>query len=97
MSNRLTQRFDPGPESALGLLPSIALSSTLARLNLIDSERSCNVLYRLGSPEPSFFPSGLEFFISLGNKLFLLASKLLVGCHISNRTVPIALWRRIVL
>jgi hypothetical protein len=87
MSDRLTQPFDPGPESALGLLPSIALSSAQVIFNLIDSGHSCNVLYRFGSPKSSSFPSRFELLISLGKEFFLLASKLRVGSHVSNRTV----------
>ncbi len=87
MSDRPTQPFDPGPETALGLLPSIALSSTQVSLNLIDSGHSCNVLYCLSSPKPSSFPSRFELLISLGKELFFLASKLRIRRHVSNRTV----------
>jgi hypothetical protein len=56
-------------------------------VNLIDSGHSCNVLYRFGSPKSSSFPSRFELLISLGKEFFLLASKLRVGSHVSNRTV----------
>ena len=87
MSDRPTQPFDPGPETALGLLPSFALSSTQVSFNLINSGHSCNVLYRLGSPQPSSFPSCFELLFSLGKELFFLASKLRMRRHVSNRTV----------
>lgn len=87
MSDRLTQPFDPGPETALGLLPSIALSSAQVSFNLIDSGHSCNVLYRLSSPKSSSFPSRFELLISLGKEFFFLSSKLRMRRHVSNRTM----------
>jgi hypothetical protein len=44
-------------------------------------------LYRLGSPEPSSFPSRFKLLVSLGKELFFLASKLRMRRHVSNRTV----------
>lgn len=69
------------------MLPSIALSSAQGSLNLIDSGHSCNVLYRLSSPKPAFFPSRFELLVSLGKEFFFLASKLCMRRHVSNRTV----------
>jgi hypothetical protein len=37
--------------------------------------------------EAFFFPGRFEFFISLGKEFFLLASKLRMRRHVSNRTV----------
>ena len=87
MSDRPPQPFDPGPETALGLLPSIALSSSHVKFNLIDSAYSCNVLYCLSSPKPLSYPSRFELLVSLGKELFFLASKLRMRRHVSNRTV----------
>ena len=85
--DRLTQPFDPGPESALELLPRIDLSSAQVRFNPIDSGHSRNVLYCLSSPKPSSFPSRFELLISLGKEFLFLASKLRMRRHVSNRTV----------
>lgn len=41
----------------------------------------------IGSPNPSSFRGGLEYLISLGKDSFLLARKLRVACHVSNRAV----------
>ena len=61
------------PAFGLTAFPS---ESNQVNLNLIDSGRSCNVLYRLGSPKPSSFPSCFELLISLDEDHYLLASKL---------------------
>ena len=70
-----------------GLLPRIALFSAQVSLNLIDSGHSCNVLYRLSSPKPAFFPSRFELPVSLGKEFFFLASKFRMRRHVSDRTV----------
>jgi hypothetical protein len=83
----LIHPFDSGREAALGLDPSIAVSSAQTIAILVGWAYSCNFLSCLGSPDPSYFCSCFELCVSLGKELILVASKLFLRCYIGNRVV----------
>jgi hypothetical protein len=86
----LIHPFDSGREAALGLDPSIAVSSAQAISILIGCAYLCNFLSCLGSPDPSSFRRCFELCVSLGKELVLFASKLFLRIYIGNRIVEYA-------